>query len=170
MPSTVRIEPNTLGQPALPYVATGAPPGTFDRPGTAIDSDGLMGTPAELQAQKPDPLDTADGGDWIAGSGVSPPPDALAEARAAGADLWSRLVPSGDALKAEHREAARGQYVTGPSHPPGTPAGPSHEVAQVDLSSDAAASAFIRSRRAPTPASVPTVRVVPPEETKGASL
>ena len=81
MPSTVRIEPNTLGQPALPYVATGAPPGTFDRPGTAIDSDGLMGTPAELQAQKPDPLDTADGGDWIAGSGVSPPPDALAEER-----------------------------------------------------------------------------------------
>ena len=180
---------------------------TFVRPGTAIDSDGLMGSPAELLKPRPgvDHVTTptvatagppnAAPGDFSAvglddtpqaqamqgqaaarqAGETGPPPGTFGAtmdaARAQGEALLATVQPPGvPAFKADHRHIGSGQYTTGPTMPEGTPAGPSHEVTQVDLSDGASASAFIRSPVAPTPSGVPMVRVIPPEDAKGATL
>jgi hypothetical protein len=86
---------NTVGV----VVSPGTPPGDFTRAGTAIDSDGLIGQPAERNAEHPgtEALDTS--GEPLQPAPALPAPSAMAvemaNARAGAQRLLSTVVPDG---------------------------------------------------------------------------
>jgi hypothetical protein len=127
-----------VGEPSKPFV----------RSGSSVDSDGLMGRPAEMQAVRPVPVQLVRPEaalvphvrDVRNPAARETSPNSLGEA---GAETWADKA---------HRSPLDGRYVCGPQVP-GQP--PDHDVSAQDLGDQAHAAAFTSSRRTTSPNAKP---------------